>query len=466
MVNLSMIPTNLHDFYTINPELNKFNKTVMEHMGANRFQRILCRHYSYSYIFYTIACIYQTNLDTDNTPIAFQYLRDCNNYLTRCANGGECPEETCGLIINEEASTHFDPIDIKNPRFLTAAEEHLKQTPNHFLKIFTTEHINTLFVYTNKELEPKTVFKLLLLEASMHNKDNTLFTVFIEALLAEDTIKVNRILNDYLCSDTLNEEKYRHFTKTITSNNDRRIQSCQNQITEKRNTILAYENTIAQFATEIRELSEQIQFLKEHVDEDETNRKLFKYLIKHPYIKDFRPRNEGEIVFHIESPIVYYNTVPIEKYREQSFRSETDQAIFDLFLSNEYELWTKTCIVLDTRSFRIYTERFTIDNKELLPQPHIMEFQCFGNHRTAIAESAERHDYLGAIEQISQATMNLNFYDSCVIDRMLERLRGRYIDRNTWKEKSTGRMVSTHDAIITYRETHPIEERSTNNEEA
>ena len=108
-----------------------------------------------------------------------------------------------------------------------------------------------------------------------------------------------------------------------------------------------------------------------------------------------------------------------------------------------------TCCALQfkTSNFGIeYADRSLNINTTALPHPHIMRFHCFGNHGTAVREAAETGNYLGAIEQITQAVMNLNFYDSCVINEMLQNLdTDKY--RVTWKNKENGMWYSTAEVL-------------------
>ena len=91
-----------------------------------------------------------------------------------------------GLIINQEPSTHFSIVDYPNVTYLKAAEDHLKQTPQHFLKIFTCPLDEKLYVYTNKMLSAETFFKLLELQAALFPRENELADTLIKAFLDKD----------------------------------------------------------------------------------------------------------------------------------------------------------------------------------------------------------------------------------------------------------------------------------------
>ena len=79
--------------------------------------------------------------------------------------------------------------------------------------------------------------------------------------------------------------------------------------------------------------------------------------------------------------------------------------------------------------------------------PHISRFHCFGNHRQAIYDSAESGDLIGAVEQITQAVLNLNFYDSPVVEHVVSALSQNRSDLRTWRCKETGEMLTTQEII-------------------
>ena len=66
-------------------------------------------------------------------------------------------------------------------------------------------------------------------------------------------------------------------------------------------------------------------------------------------------------------------------------------------------------------------------------------------------DAAIAGDYFAAIEQITQAVLNLNFSDSIVIGTMLNELLD-YPSQKTWRSKETGALLTTEEIMEIYHE--------------
>ena len=109
---------------------------------------------------------------------------------------------------------------------------------------------------------------------------------------------------------------------------------------------------------------------------------------------------------------------------------------------------TKCCIKCNTDDFSIYPVTRS-DTENIMGHPHIDQYGCLGNHREAIWESAEAQDYIGAIEQISQATLNINFYDACIVGyvmRYFSEDRNRH-EKKTWLDTTTNELITLEEVI-------------------
>ena len=352
-----------------------------------------------------------------------------------------------GIIINEDASTRFNASRFEDAVYLENAEEFLKQTPHHFLKIFTNPLNSILYVWTNKPLTADTLYKLFSIEVSLHNKENKLITDFLKYLVDDDLENAKKLLTDFFTSDVILEREFNVFKQCLIKSNSRQIRNLEQNIDAKRRSIRDYENEIASLATQIREMNENLIFLKYMQTGDDDQKLFFKHLKKIPYLKSFQGNAAtGTIHLEYEAPLIYFNEFPAEKMINQAARPHIQKEIIKAIIGRKYELMTKCALQFNTETFSISSADIQNGSK-LLKHPHISRYNCFGNHRQAIYESAETGNYIGAIEQITQAVLNLNFYDNCVIDSMCSTLMQSMNSLKTWRNKETGEMISTNELI-------------------
>ena len=350
-----------------------------------------------------------------------------------------------GLIINQEAQTHFTALNFPTASFLQNAQEHMKQSSQHFLRIFTVEGQQALYVWTNKNLSIENLYKLFALLERLYPRKNEIFNKFIKACIDKDVEAANKAIDDYMNSDEIEERKFQEFKEGFKSNKENQIRNLRNEITNARNRINEYETNIAIYATKIRTNTENIAFLMSS-DDSEDVRLIYKYLKKSPYISRFSMWDNGIIELTYHAPIMYFNDYPAEKMIEQEWRAVQDRQILKIVIGKKYTLWTKARLQFNTSTFGVQLDQIH-DNYPLLSHPHINEYRCFGNHIGAIREAAESGNHLGAIEQITQAVLNLNFYDGCVIDRMIAILNNQWHCLPCWTCEATGEMLTTEQVV-------------------
>lgn len=350
-----------------------------------------------------------------------------------------------GIVINREAGTHFIDSNYTGGQFLQAASEHLKQSQHHFLNIMTSPYNKKLFVWTNKALEPETVYKLFLLEASINEAQESLAYKFITALTEDNAAKAKRYLTDFMASDAVQQIAFENFKQCMQNTHNVKINTIMNEIRNRRNLINDYEGQIAVYASEIRKKNEELDFLRS-TDDEEDQKLLWKHLNRVPYITKFEGNREGYIYLNYEAPLLYFADYPAEKLISASYTSTEYKNILRAIISRKYELWTKCKLEFNTSTFAVENAtRNAEGSPNLIPHPHIARYACFGNHRQAIAESAEAGDYIGAVEQMTQAVLNLNFYDTCVIDTMVSVLLDG--GKKPWKCVETGEWLSTREVF-------------------
>lgn len=351
-----------------------------------------------------------------------------------------------GFIICQNFATRYT--EIENSTHLPAAETQFKVTPTHFLKIFTIN--NTLFVYTNKDLPFDTIIKLKILQWSLFKNNienvNPDIDKLLNALYTKNIDEANTAINSLLSIKELAEMKYEDLKDLFKPNHEIKIQEKERNITRLESDYIKQENYLSELVRRINELQEELTLLYKLNEQEYDATPIIKFLIKHPYIKSFRKWNSNTLEMYFESPVVYFDKYIIDKIIRNY--SDEKKIILQAFKDEKYELMTRCKIRFETNLFQVSFDHIGTD--KLLGHPHIDQMGCFGNHGTAIRDCAKEGDHLGAIEQISQATLNVNFADGVVVRRMLENLI-YYGNHKTWRSKETGVMISTNELIEEYR---------------
>lgn len=351
-----------------------------------------------------------------------------------------------GIIIHEAPSTRFNPANYPSAQYMENAQEFLKQTPHHFLKIFTVEDCNFLYVWTNKALEPDTFYKLYTLMASRFNNENETLINFITALVEDNIVQARKILIDFFNSDEVIDREFEVFKRCLRNRSQIQIDRLERDIATNRERIHDYENEISSLAASMRDMSEKLSYFKYMQEDNGEDKMFFKHLRKIPYITSFLGNANGYIHLEYTAPLIYFSDLPAEKLIAQTNRPIYWKKIIKAIIGRKYQLITKCALEFNTGNFSITSD--TINNTDaIMKHPHISRYNCFGNHRQAIYDCAQTGDYIGAIEQITQAVLNLNFYDVCVVDTLCRTLEDKRNTLKTWKNTETGEMYTTNEML-------------------
>ena len=390
--------------------------------------------------------------EIDRRAVMYYWKKEDHNFDNAVNTAIENPNHY-GLMIHENASTHYPEALFSGYRHLEGAEKVLKQTPQHFLKILTNDDSDILFVYTNKELTPEVVYKLNELQLNMFYKKyvnwpdtklSEIPTKVAKALVNNDVAELKTILNALLTSEEVLKLRMEKLKNVFNFSTDNQIQTMEKDIVYYNSRITELENEIAAYGVQIRETGEKINALK-GIDITEEFEQICKYLIKNPYIVEYKPSGESTIDFKYNAPILYFNEACAEKFIENRTYNRYQSAILKIMIDRKFVLYTQCLIRFDTQNFS--TSPGVLGSEPYIGHPHIDKYACFGNHRDAIHETAKTRNYIGAIEQISQAVLNMNFYDSCVTSYLLSTLTDRRNDWYTWRDEETGEMLTTDQAI-------------------
>ena len=362
-------------------------------------------------------------------------------------------EKMIGLVVNVDSEYHFNEYRWKDAVYLDGAAEALKTDPKKFMKVFhRADNPNLLFIWTNKVLKPSQYFKAKVLQNQLNKNNLEHFNEYTEliykAFEANDLNALNTAFETFFESDYIKEKEYKNFIRAFTNNRTNRKSQLEQRIKEAYNKIKDYENLIANEGSRIEGLNRKLFAVMYNKKTDEEIRELYNYLNKHRNITGF-DINVDNIILSFRAPIVYYTDYAIEKIMKHYLEVAIHYKVLKLFLERKFELITDCRIAFYPSNFAIEAYYRSNEDEEIIGQPHIDQYGCLGNHREAINESAETEDYIGAIEQINQAVMNMNFYDACVANHLLKELTSENVFdvKHTWMDKETGEMVTTAEAI-------------------
>jgi hypothetical protein len=169
-------------------------------------------------------------------------------------------------------------------------------------------------------------------------------------------------------------------------------------------------------------------------------------------IASFTVSGNSYLLFVIRTPWDYYDPEVFNKILTNKHAQiyEYDYGYVAKVLKRAYcinpdfEVWTDTAVKLDLNARR--PQMWESSQCKLMPQVHIMRFDCWGNNKGYIQKALSTGDYIGAIEQIVAATHNINWVDSTVSGIYFDWLSNGFRNRKTIKNLKTGEFISYLDA--------------------
>ncbi len=355
------------------------------------------------------------------------------------------PSATNGLVMYIAPKTRWE--EIPDMQEMELVERELKGTSNVFIKVFThNKGKSRIYVFISKQPTWEQLIKIKILQWSLF-KDNIehpepAYLDILNGFLNNNLETINKAFKTIFERQDLTEYKYAAVKKAFEYGSSRQVRILQNRIEELQSEINRYENYLCELLTEVRHKNTMLSAAKNIPSED--MQIIIKYLSKHPYIKSFKAVNDYTVEFNFEAPIIYYDKYILNKIKER--RIGTDWSILNIFDNDKYELITRCKIRFNTDSFEVSLESIGDDWPYIIGHPHIDRFGCFGNHNFAIQDAAKEGNYLGAIEQIVQAVLNLNFSDTYVVDTLINHLNCNR-EMRTWRTKETGIMLTTQEVL-------------------
>jgi len=227
-----------------------------------------------------------------------------------------------------------------------------------------------------------------------------------------------------------------------------KISQAKRNYDEANNTIRDYTQSIANSVKKLEQYSAQIESFSNAANLDCTD--LAQYLSTNKSIVAYE-LSDGKIYLAIAASIDYFDPQIMASYlkHDTSFVSNIDrscpgikQLCKDLFIDCKYTLTCKSVAKMDIISMNINNGDFGTFNLNLpyIDQPHIMQYNCWGNNGPIIIQAIKNNDYVGAIAQITSACKNLNMGDSTVMNRLLNNIASN--KNRKWITDETGTLRS------------------------
>jgi hypothetical protein len=338
------------------------------------------------------------------------------------------------------------PLKIEREEYLEAASKLLKQSDDHILRIsFIDKH--TLNIQSNQTLEFKTILKLQQLFYQIikeYTNENIKDTIdFLNAIATNDLNTANEILIAKLGSKIIKSRMLDGQLKVFNNQHQRVINELKDKQQDLQDTLENYRQTYARKLQKYNEVNELLLYYENNPSTTDTTI-LKKYLEVNPYIQNIAVLNNTTLAFYYEAPILYYSKTIVKNLKNKT-TVQIKQDIYDIFLNDRFQLYTRCSLTLEIDRFLIEASSVG-NNNEFYRHPHIDSYRCFGNHLDTIKQWAKNKDYIGVLEQMSAMVLNLNFTDGIVIGDLIENIK-HYPDIPSFYDKQTETFVSFNEIL-------------------
>lgn len=366
--------------------------------------------------------IFTTRYEFDPNPLSNTDSFRTQLYFCNCTNTAKHILETRGYI----------------------AVPALTHTLEHAISAFYKE--TKLIVFISDELYWKELFKLLafryaLIEQYYTSKGETLifdFKSLYKALVDEDVSTANLLITELFDKKHIKHLRYTKLTSYFRPNKERQLEKLEEKINYYRSKIAKLLEDYASFETSLKEKLETYDLISKQ-PVDDTSQECINYLLKHPYITNIEKAGSNALLIYFHSPILYYDETCLDKFINNSL-DPIRTKLYKILKEKKYTLYTRCCLKFNTRTFE--TRAYTLGNSStLIRHPHIDAYNCLGNHPGEIKAWIETGDYIGALDQLTAATLNLNLYDGIVISSLVENLRSNS-KIPTFKDTTTEKYIS------------------------
>lgn len=265
-------------------------------------------------------------------------------------------------------------------------------------------------------------------------------SIFYRALVNDDLSTANATLNKILEDPRIKTIKYEKFKKHFKPDTSKKLKQIENDI-------LYIEQEQERLLREYTENLNNIDSLKDNYEVllnknvNDTSEEVIKYLTKNPYIDTIHYINSHQLAIFYQSPILYYDEQLAKKFMNKY--KGTQQLLMQILYEKKYTIYTRCRIDFETNHFKITTQEIG-NSGYLYRHPHIDQYHCLGNHPKEIRKWVQNQDYIGALDQITAATLNLNLTDSIVVGGFAMNVRD-HPNIPSFKDNSTGKFITFND---------------------
>ena len=163
----------------------------------------------------------------------------------------------------------------------------------------------------------------------------------------------------------------------------------------------------------------------------------------------------------LRAPIMIYESEPLEKtiesrlsdpYRTDSYKYVL-RALKRIFIEEELQMFCQTMVRIKVSSADFTGNKdpnnMAYKDYKLMPHPHLVAFNCWGDNKNNIQKALRETDILTAFTMMIVAAENINFTDATVLNRWLENIMNMSSLYNVkcCKSKADGQMWSISDIV-------------------
>lgn len=252
------------------------------------------------------------------------------------------------------------------------------------------------------------------------------FKPLLAAKINEQQEKINKLLKDSL-------------TIGIRKN----FETIMNNISNTERNITSYERNLEQqYETLQRLLDEKlgIESRMQNADQEDSLKELTTFINKNQYIKGITTKNfsmgygSGEkLLLELEAPIKLYEQEPLQRQitnlysRFNNIGEKCLDVLAEIFLKDKYQLYCTTYVGLELGYGEIdasYSDlMISLDEYLRMPQPHLSFYNCWGDAKSNIRKSLRDGSLIDAIQIMLINIQNINFTDTAVLSRWIEKLQ-------------------------------------------
>lgn len=337
---------------------------------------------------------------------------------------------TAPAIPEELRWTHLTNIDV----LLVQNQTHkVKVYKNSNTIIVLTSQINNRFVKEVLATFPS-LFSIIELQTNQ-NVTNCLravinntsirpyFDEMFNAIADEKTEKINKILKD-----------------SLTIGIRKRDDDLRHRIDQTKHTIQSYENDLERNYELLQQLyNEKLGIEEKLIENPESFKELKTFLKNYKFIKELHLKefslnwNTSEkLIIELEAPITLFEPEPLQRQivnlsnRYNNTGKDCLDVLAEIFLKDEYTLYCTTFVGLDLadNSFSASSGSLRLNNANYhrMEQPHLAEYNCWGDQKTNIKRALMDNNLIDAIQLMGISIQNINFTDTAVLTRWIEHI--------------------------------------------